>query len=93
MAAASPFKQKAFGNRQVGRRQLSGQRWLTQIDLPDWIPRGVLGVGHFGFGRLRPRGVLTATLIISSIVLAACNSATLSGGDHGDANVLDKSAP
>jgi general secretion pathway protein D len=53
----------------------------------------VLGVGHFGFGRLRPRGVLTATLIISSIVLAACNSATLSGGDHGDANVLDKSAP
>jgi hypothetical protein len=93
MAAASPFKQKTFGNRQVGRRQLSGQRWLTQIDLPDWIPRGVLGVGHFGFGRLRPRGVLTATLIISSIVLAACNSATLSGGDHGDANVLDKSAP
>jgi general secretion pathway protein D len=49
----------------------------------------VVGVSNFGPGWLRRR-VLAATLVVLSIALAACNSATVGGESRNDDDVLGK---
>src|SRR5205823_5062740 len=79
------------GGCDVAGHWLHGQRWrLPRANTADWNGGQVVGVGNSGLSELRRRSGLAAALVSLSVVLAACNSATIGSDSRNDVDVLGK---
>jgi len=92
-AAEQPrhLQRRRFGTRESeGDGFPAGDASYQKTYSADWVGGRVVGVDDFGPGRLRGRG-LAATLVVLSMALAACNSATIgSDSSRNDDDVIGK---